>query len=465
MADNYLRAIQRKDRSNVQDFVQSGGQAFYWCTDKEKSSIHQFCQYFDKDVFDYLWNKLKTEEGLHQKWHKGNASGSLPQHLLAKNKTDEMTKMQVKTAFEKLVNHDWGEGQSLDIESKDGKGCTVLDYAEAAQNESLVKFLKQKLFHEVQLPSLSGEIPSTFENFWEAIERGNVKDCQEILKPEYLNRENPANGRTCLQQAVILQNHSVVDFLLKQDGINPNQTTEKEPYPPVFLACKNIDKDCLNQLRNHPQLDDWYETKIEGDNIMHVLLSKNVKFTKNRHWTFEHIKIMHTILSIIIEMNPEKAAKLINQADEKEHRTPLHYATLLPGQSIVKLLLNNGGEKSLFKKDKGKIKKCGSSEERQGPEIPINLMDTETVRELLDDKMTWSGPFYHDHFEVNFDLDFLVPKIRRPIEEGQDEAQQHLEDSGYPIHEKEVFEFENLAMMKKDQMDLFDHPIIASMIM
>ena len=164
----YFQAIQRKDRVSVQDFVQSGSAAYQWSVERERSSIHHLCQYFDKDVFDYVWSKLKTEPDLAQKWNKVDQSGRLPQHLLAKNKTDEVTKMQIKTCLEQLMNHSWGpENQSFDLEAKDGMGCTLLDYAQDAQNEPLVKFLKQKMFHEVQLPSTEQRI--TFQNFWEAI--------------------------------------------------------------------------------------------------------------------------------------------------------------------------------------------------------------------------------------------------------------------------------------------------------
>ena len=54
----YFQAIQRKDRVSVQDFVQSGSAAYQWSDEREKSSIHHLCQYFDKDVFDYVWSKL-----------------------------------------------------------------------------------------------------------------------------------------------------------------------------------------------------------------------------------------------------------------------------------------------------------------------------------------------------------------------------------------------------------------------
>ena len=91
-------------------------------------------------------------------------------------------------------------------------------------------------------------------------------------------------------------------------------------------------------------------------------------------------------------------------------------------------------------------------------------MDAETTRELFNDKMVSKGPFYHDNFEVNFDLDFLVPKVDLSSEEDP-EGNALLEDSGYPIHKKEVFELENLAMIDNDKIDLFDHPIIASMIL
>lgn len=453
----YFQAIQRKDRVSVQDFVQSGSAAYQWSDEREKSSIHHLCQYFDKDVFDYVWSKLKTEPDLVQKWNKVDRSGRLPQHLLAKNKTDEVTKMQIKTCLEQLMNHSWGENQSFDLEAKDGMGCTLLDYAKESQNEPLVKFLKQKLFHEVQLPSTEQSI--TFQNFWEAIEKGDVKDCEKFFQDRYLLLSSPS-GRNCLQQAVFEEKHSVIDFLLKQDAIDPNAKGNKDFYPPIFLACRNLDSDSFNKLFEHKNLNDLFETqveiKVEDDkvdvkNVMHILINENLKFKKDRSLSFENIKIMHKILSKIIEKDPEKAGKLINQADLILKRTPLHYATELPGQAIVKLLLNNQGEKSLFKKDAIK-------------NIPINHMDVETTKEWLDDQMVTKGPFYHDHFEVNFDLDFLVPKIDLSSNEDP-EGKALLEDSGYPIHKTEVFEFENLAMIADEKIEFFDHPIIASMIL
>ena len=86
---------------------------------------------------------------------------------------------------------------------------------------------------------------------------------------------------------------------------------------------------------------------------------------------------MSKIITHIVEKDKDKTSKLINEPDEFK-KTPLHYATLLPGQAIVKLLLENGGEKSLFKKAKDQS-------------IPINLMDNSTISGFLDSKLSYKG--------------------------------------------------------------------------
>ena len=250
---------------------------------------------------------------------------------------------------------------------------------------------------------------------------------------------------TCLQHAVKEGKGTILDFLLKQEGIDVNQVTDKEPCPPIFLACQNIDKDCFAKLVSSRA--NIYGIKANGKNILHYLI--NSKYDAEKTLDFTKLKIMHQIIERICNVNhADKVLILINEPDELK-KTPLHYATLLPGQSIVKLLLANGGERSLFKKDVDLL-------------IPINLIDKETVREFLDQKISWKGPFYHKNFEASYNLDFLVPIVKDPSSE---DTEMLVDEVGYPIHEKQVFELEHLAMMEHNHLDLYDHPLFASMIL
>ena len=207
MADAYFKSLQKKDKEGVQDFIQSGNSAFQWNPSSEKSSIHYLCQYFDKEVFDYVWSKLKVETDLHTKWHKRDGRGRYPQHVLAQRKDNAEVKMQVKTCFELLKNHDWGEGLEFDL-GEDLMNCTCLDYAKDAENEALIDFLNDEINLE-----FGPERQGTFTDFWNAIEAGSVEDCQKYLLSSYLKKEGP-NGSKFYDQESTRQFNLISSFWL-----------------------------------------------------------------------------------------------------------------------------------------------------------------------------------------------------------------------------------------------------------
>ena len=121
---------------------------------------------------------------------------------------------------------------------------------------------------------------------------------------------------------------TILDFLLKQEDIDVNQVTEKEPCPPIFLACQNIDKDSFAKLVSARA--NIYGTKANGKNILHYLI--NSKYDAEKTLDFTKLKIMHQIIERICNVNhADRVMVLINEPDQLK-KTPLHYATLLPGQ-------------------------------------------------------------------------------------------------------------------------------------
>ena len=73
--------------------------------------------------------------------------------------------------------------------------------------------------------------------------------------------------------------------------LNPNQATEKEECPPIFLACKNIDLDCFQKLAGLPSIE-IFNVFVNQKNILHYLIAENEKFAKENSVSFGDLKIM-----------------------------------------------------------------------------------------------------------------------------------------------------------------------------
>ena len=75
----------------------------------------------------------------------------------------------------------------------------------------------------------------------------------------------------------------------------------------------------------------------------------------------------------------------LNQAELPSKNTPLHFATYHRGNALVKILLENGADESLFKMNADN-------------EVPINLIQTQVIRDHLDSKVFISeGKYFKAH--------------------------------------------------------------------
>ena len=88
-------------------------------------------------------------------------------------------------------------------------------------------------------------------------------------------------------------------------------------------------------------------------------------------------KLIYQILNLLIQKRPFQIREMINKPSQGKN-TPLHLACNHKGQELIKILLKNGAEESLFYSNK------------EG-EIPANWMLTETLRYRLDEKLFSEG--------------------------------------------------------------------------
>ena len=120
---------------------------------------------------------------------------------------------------------------------------------------------------------------------------------------------------------------------------------------------------------------------------------------------------------------------------DNNKRTPLHYAAFIDineeeeDSNITLALLLNGGESTLFEKDKDKV-------------APVYLIGTSTLKTLLDTKQRIEGPVGDKNCVVHIDASIFQP-LKSPYS-----------------RKKLVY----LWMLASKHKDLFDHPVITAII-
>ena len=126
--------------------------------------------------------------------------------------------------------------------------------------------------------------------------------------------------------------------------------------------------------------------------------------------TPEEIKNYEKCLDLILDCEDSRVQneilKVINQKDNRQN-VPLHYATNLWPQTVVRKLLNRGanvGVKNIW------------------DELPISKILPETMEEFLNEQCLKSNgqPVTSEDLEMTFDYSFLAP----PIDESMSESEQ-----------------------------------------
>lgn len=137
--------------------------------------------------------------------------------------------------------------------------------------------------------------------------------------------------------------------------------------------------------------------------------------------------------------------KIVNHKDS-ENNTPLHYATQLWDQGVVRQLLELGGNIGM---------------RNHWEETPISLIMPETMEAFLDDFcLKSSKEVTHSDFELEFNYSFLAPPVDDPnYDENDPEGQKIVENAALP-------ETESLWYMSqsKHHRHLLQHPVIMSFL-
>ena len=192
---------------------------------------------------------------------------------------------------------------------------------------------------------------------------------------------------TCLQHAVYLDNLEFVRYFFQQRTDNQEYDpiiSYDSALPPIFIACSNLAKNSLEIVKilldqEQTRIDMTIQDGSRKKNLLHVLLSD--KYEKERD-SWPLTKLIYQILTLLIQKRPIQIKKLINEPTGKRQgkNTPLHLACCHKGQELIKILLKNGAEGSLFSKNADR-------------EIPANLMLTDTLRYHLDEKLSTEGKY------------------------------------------------------------------------
>ena len=184
---------------------------------------------------------------------------------------------------------------------------------------------------------------------------------------------------TCLQHAVYLDNLEFVRYFFQQrtddQEYDPNISYDSA-LPPIFIACSNLAKNSFEIVRilldqEQTRIDMTIQDGNRKKNLLHVLLSDKYE-KEGESWPLT--KLIYQILNLLIQKRPIQIKKLINELAQGKN-TPLHLACCHKGQELIKILLKNGAEESLFSKNADR-------------EIPANLMLTDTLRYHLDEKLS-----------------------------------------------------------------------------
>ena len=181
------------------------------------------------------------------------------------------------------------------------------------------------------------------------------------------------------------------------------------------------------------------------------------------------------MLETLFQLKPEEARSIVNDEDRPTKNTPLHYATLLEGGQVAKILLDHGAEQSLFQLNS------------QG-RMPLKMISTDMLRDLLNKqikpeavagvtslsdnfKLVLQNELFFPHLHknssasLNFGTDLTKTMVKHDTFGSSSEVV-HFDDDYYsPDKDFHIPELEKVAMLQESHMDLFDHPVVSSMIL
>ncbi len=197
---------------------------------------------------------------------------------------------------------------------------------------------------------------------------------------------------------------------------------------------------------------------------------------------------------MLFEYKSDAVVRIVNSPDHPTKNTPLHYATALEGGQVVNILLDHGADRSLFKLN------C------QG-QMPLNMISTDALRSILDFQIKPEGlagvTGLSNHLKLVLRNDLFFQHLSPTCEEIQEQranltqtlvinnrvelpslaAADYFSPNGdFKVAELDKVRNRNtyqdilkrpfshsdiivqVAQLKDKHEDLFDHPVVASLI-
>ncbi len=263
-----------------------------------------------------------------------------------------------------------------------------------------------------------------------------------------------ANGRdsggyTLLQLAADRGLAELARILLEVVGADPNAVTEKVSVPPLLFAAGRGHLAVMDLLLRHKADVAWAVSRDSGQNVLHCIL---------KNGGAENVQDYEECLKRILEDDLLRAdvRKIMNKRDVLKN-TPLHYATQLWSQNIIRHLLEAGaniGIKNLWE------------------DIPITKIDPQTMEDFLDEYCVQAvGDVNHENFEVTYNYSFLAPPAEDlPLENR--EGINTVDPENQKLNSKDdttkvaLPETQTLWYMgqSKEHRHLLKHPVITSFL-
>jgi len=269
------------------------------------------------------------------------------------------------------------------------------------------------------------------------------KTLVNTLGPALNTRDS--GGYTLLQLAAAAGLGDHVAALLDADA-DPNVCATQTPVPPLLLAAEVGSPAVITLLLERGANVATAVATEAKENVLHVLLKQGAGKDPSR-WR----QCLTILLTPHAPWRPA-VVEIINKRDVLGN-TPLHYATQMWPQTIVRQLLELGANIGM---------------KNHWEDVPITKIDPQTMEEFLDEFcLIADGDVNHETFEVTYNYSFLAP----PIEDLPLESREGL-NSIDPEHQKlrtaeeepkvALPETQSLWYMgqSKDHRHLLTHPVI-----
>ena len=352
-------------------------------------------------------------------------------YIAIKNKFTEMTKLLISKGAS-LNNVVFGKSlrdlcrenlPNLNVDSIPVQSPVI----NATENDTDEVYCLNRILDKAQLIKRKKECLAQLHiQFMMIIQKNTAKNLESVN----------LHGMTLVQKAANYGLHLFVESLLDL-GMNPNSNTVETPSKPVLLAAYNghgavlkvlVDHKLNNYKNNDVQTTDFTALEISGgESALHWLLKKpNRESSDNPDY--------EEALDILLGSDLGRdIVKVINTKDNLGN-SPLHYATQLWSQKVVRSLMEMGaniGLKNIW------------------GETPIAKILPETMESYLDEYcLNAKHDVTNEDFALTFNYSFLAPPL--PFNE-DDKVQPETESLWY-------------MSQSKAHRALLRHPVITSFL-